>query len=372
MASTLPLPFSIDKTLGAGLVGFSVACVGFGVHTLQTFSYFQRYPLDRPVYKALVAFLWVLELIHQIFIAHVVYFYTISNFTSPLVILVQDVAWTLIAQILLGTVVGTTVKACYAMRVWRFSNRNMVVSGALALLILGQMGANEPCLKKNCELRVDSRFPCHLGVSFAFTVRCFVLRRWTFLEDLKLLASLSLGLSAFTDIVTALALALYLRRLRTGYKRSDTLITHLTVYAINTGAVTSACSIVVVVLYDMYTSQNFYFLAMYYVLIKLYAISFMCTLNTRRVTRGRGTDREGTTSQAANLYTGNFYMVHHRPSQRSHPSQVHSPHTKSQLAIGVHQEVSVISDVDEESANLEQSGAAHEQRRGSQSLGVAF
>lgn len=66
----------------------------------------------------------------------------------------------------------------------------------------------------------------------------------------------------------------------------------------------------------------------YSILLPVYAISFMCTLNTRRVTRGRGTDREGTTSQAANLYTGNFYMVHHRPSQRSHPSQVHSPHTK--------------------------------------------
>ncbi|KAF9015896.1 hypothetical protein BDZ89DRAFT_1166541 [Hymenopellis radicata] len=312
----LPLPFSIDQTLGAGLVGFSFSCVAFGVHTLQTIAYFQRYPLDRPVYKALVAFLWVLELIHQVFIGHAVYFYTITNFMDPLVIILDDVVWTLMAQIFLGTLVGTIVKACYAMRVWRFSNRNMLVSGALALLILAQM-----------------------GVSFAFAVRCFMLRRWTFLKDLKLLISLSLGLSAFCDIVTAFALAVYLRKLRTGYKRSDTLVTHLTVYAINTGAVTSAFSIVVVVLYDTYTSHNFYFLAIYYVLIKLYAISFMCTLNTRRVTRGRGTDREGTTSQAgANLYAGNFVMVHHRPSQQhSRLSQVPSPQTKSQMSIGVHQ-----------------------------------
>lgn len=46
--------FSADKTLGAGFIGFSVSCVVFGVHSLQAFSYWVRYPLDRGVYKGLV------------------------------------------------------------------------------------------------------------------------------------------------------------------------------------------------------------------------------------------------------------------------------------------------------------------------------
>lgn len=48
--------FSFDSTLGAASIGFSVSCVVFGVLSTQVFTYFQRYPSDRPAYKILVRF----------------------------------------------------------------------------------------------------------------------------------------------------------------------------------------------------------------------------------------------------------------------------------------------------------------------------
>jgi len=39
----------------------------------------------------------------------------------------------------------------------------------------------------------------------------------------------------------------------------------------------------------------------------VYVISFLCALNTRKVVRGRGTDREGGTSNASN--TPNTYLM---------------------------------------------------------------
>ena len=43
-----------DSTLGAAFIGFFFSCVVFGMLTMQVFVYFQRFPRDRILYKALV------------------------------------------------------------------------------------------------------------------------------------------------------------------------------------------------------------------------------------------------------------------------------------------------------------------------------
>lgn len=40
----------------------------------------------------------------------------------------------------------------------------------------------------------------------------------------------------------------------------------------------------------------------------VYAISFLCALNTRRVLRGKGTDQEGNTNNTSNIQN-TFFMV---------------------------------------------------------------
>ncbi|SJL07955.1 uncharacterized protein ARMOST_11313 [Armillaria ostoyae] len=291
-------PIRVDSTLGAALIGFGVSCAIIGALCVQAFSYFRRYPSDLPAYKLLVAAIWVLEMVDQAFIGHCVYYYTISNYMSPQVMLFGDVIWTLILQLVLGALVGTIVKTCFAMRVWRFSGHNLPIT-------------------------------------------CLILNKLTYISNLRTLASLSLGAGALTDIIIALSLSLFLRRLRTGYKSSDSVVNRLTIYAINTGVLTSTISITTLVLYDLYPT-NFLFMAFYFVLSKLYAVSFMCTLNTRHIVRGRGTDREiGTASPTAHLFGNAFYMVHPQTLRSQTQTQ------KTQLTIGIHQEVSVMSDADE-------------------------
>ena len=46
---------TVDSTLGAASVGFFVSAVVFGVLTIQAFTYFRRYPSDKPAYKVLVS-----------------------------------------------------------------------------------------------------------------------------------------------------------------------------------------------------------------------------------------------------------------------------------------------------------------------------
>ncbi|KAF7980647.1 hypothetical protein HWV62_37462 [Athelia sp. TMB] len=121
------------------------------------------------------------------------------------------------------------------------------------------------------------------------------------------MASLSLAAGLATDITTAAALCYYLQKLRTGIASSDSLVRSLTRYAVNCGVVTSlatlitvknnwllesACAYKHVKQYDAFP-DTFVFMAFYFLLAKLYSISFLATLNTRQLVRGsRSTDQE--------------------------------------------------------------------------------
>ncbi|KAF9020835.1 hypothetical protein BDZ89DRAFT_1071947 [Hymenopellis radicata] len=274
----LPPDVTIDNTLGAVLVGFAVACCVYGILITQVFSYFSRYPLDRLVYKFLVLLILVLETADQALIGHIIYYYSISNFANFIVLLQASVTWSFILQQTIGAIVGAIVKTSFALRVWRFSEKNIWVTGFIIALTYGQ-----------------------LGLAMAFTIKAFALPGVFQVVHLRTLGTTALGVGVLTDLVTALSLTYFLNRLRTGYRQSDTLVNSLVRYAINTGAFTGAISVTTLALYNI-MPNNLIFIACFFVLSKLYAISFMATLNTRRIVRGQGTDKQGTTTNNTNMF----------------------------------------------------------------------
>ncbi|TCD70863.1 hypothetical protein EIP91_001171 [Steccherinum ochraceum] len=242
--------FSISKdaTIGATFIGFAASSALFGVMCSQAWTYMNRYPLDRPAYKLLVAFVWLIELVDQAFIGHACYYYTVSGWGNPLVLLKKPV-WSLILQVTLGAIAGGIVKICFAMRVYRFSQRNIPCTAVIIILAVAQL--------------------VFAGI---YTVEGFRVKSLTEVDTLKVIGSLSLGLGVATDICTAAALCFFLRNLRTGYSKDDSLINRLTLYAINTGVLTSACSLTALILYDIMPG-NFIFMAFYFVLTKHYLAS---------------------------------------------------------------------------------------------------
>ncbi|KAL0572883.1 hypothetical protein V5O48_009077 [Marasmius crinis-equi] len=307
--SSLQVNVTVDNTLGAILVGFAVACVLYGVLLSQVFSYFSNYPLDRPVYKLLVVLILLMETADQAFIGHIIYHYGITNFAKPLVLLRADETWSLILQQTIGAIVGTIVKmhvsllffkddilTHFPQKVLRVESveieRNWLITGLVVIIVLGQ-----------------------LGLSLAFTVKAFQLPNIFAVSHLKTLGTVALAAIVLTDIAIAGALSFFLNRLRTGYRQSDTLVNTLVRYAVNTGAVTGAVSLTTLILYNL-MPNNLVFIATYFILSKLYAISFMATLNTRRIVRGKGTDKQGTSNYASggNKQTNMFHLGTRRPS----------------------------------------------------------
>ncbi|KAH7885532.1 hypothetical protein F5I97DRAFT_1811615 [Phlebopus sp. FC_14] len=276
-----------DNTLGALLVGFGLSMVAFGAFTIQVYTYYRRYPSDKAGYKALVSLVsyfafsqTILETVDQAFIGHCVYYYTVTNYLNPIPLLMETPIWCVCIYfcMCIPSSIPSFKCRCFALRVWRFSYRNWWLTGILMLLTAGQMGAMIPSPSSSFGL---AAFPD--------------------LTKLRVVGSISLGLGVANDMAIAGALCFYLQRIRSSYSNADSLVNTLIIYAVNTGALTSACSFSTLVCFNV-MPQNFVFIGIYFVLSKLYAISFLATLNTRKTIRGRGTDRE--TGK-----TANFQMV---------------------------------------------------------------
>ncbi|KAF9472515.1 hypothetical protein BDN70DRAFT_925653 [Pholiota conissans] len=306
----------IDNTLGAVFIGFAVACAVYGILVSQVFHYFRNYPGDKSSFKYLVVLLVVLETTDQCFIGHLVYYYGISNYLDPTVFAKGEMTWSLILQLTVGAVVGTIVKVYFGFRVWRFSDRNIWITGLIMILAFGQ-----------------------LGLALAFTIEAFKLTTIFAVHQIQTLGTISLGVGVCTDIITAGALCFFLNRLRTGLKSSDNLVDSLCSYAINTGVLTSSQALTICSKYNATPPNNLFFTACYFILSKLYAISFMATLNTRRNVRGRGTDRQGgTTTNHTNLFALGTRMPSMGPSDLEQWDKVDPPFIISQKDSGGLQE----------------------------------
>ncbi|KAK7040658.1 hypothetical protein VNI00_009564 [Paramarasmius palmivorus] len=298
--------FKVDSTLGAAFIGFAVSCFVFGVLTTQCLTYFRLFPRDRVIYKALVSVVWFIEVLDQICIGHFIYIYSISHFGDPLILITGDVVPTLMFQVLLGTSVGAIVK-------WRaFPSLPIDPANTFIDCTVASLSA---CGDHNAPmtLLIFILTLLQLGLGITYTTRCFQLKKLLFLANLKIIASLSLASGALADIVTAATLCYYLQHFRTGFKRSDSLINLLMIYAVNTGAITSVISVCTLILQYDVSPKTLKFMGFYFVLSKLYAISLLCTLNTRRVVWGQGTENESSGTSGGVARHVPSFVVSHKP-----------------------------------------------------------
>jgi len=257
---------TFGNTIGALVFGWGISSLVFGMLCVQVWRYYQRYPNDHWSYKVLVFALWALEALHQAFVAHTTWYYVVENFGNVFVLLKPPV-WSLCVQTVLGSLVGSIVKICFAMRVWKFSRGNYLVTGLIIGMVVAQF-----------------------ATAIVYTIKTFQLQVGE-AGQIKSIGSIALSLGVVTDVFTAASLSYFLHKMRTGFKRSDTLINRLIIYSVNTGTLTSVFSATVLATYNMMPT-NFVYISLYFILCKLFANSCVGTLNTRRFVHGRGTDNE--------------------------------------------------------------------------------
>ncbi|KAG1822494.1 uncharacterized protein BJ212DRAFT_1585310 [Suillus subaureus] len=267
----------IGRTFGALFIAVAIAAVFvndllhmqpkllFGLCSSQAFIYFQTHSVTgMTLYKLAVIWLWILDALHLALIVHCIYYYLVINYAN--IGALTEIVWSFKVQIIFEVFIVYGVNLLYAYRIWilgKGQSRTLRLPITVGIIIFLNSGvAIGNCLNDALPLFGPSTRSANI--------------EWT--------TFMTLGAIAFTDIVIASSLCYLLATSRTGFSSTDSLITKLMAYIINTGCLTSICSMAAIITCAVMPT-NFTFLAIEFLLAKLYVNSFLALLNARYYTQ---------------------------------------------------------------------------------------
>ncbi|OBZ65188.1 hypothetical protein A0H81_14830 [Grifola frondosa] len=261
---------ALRNTLGAVLLGSLISMFLSGAVTMQTVLYFQLYPRDALRVKLMVSAIWILDLAHAAMACTANWEYLIANFGNSTIS--DTINWSVAVTVALTALVTFLVHCFFSHRIHTLSRGNLYVTGGLCLLSLVRLVAAFVTAAEMIRLQNYDEFVRKFG--------------WVF--------TLGLALSAALDVMIAMGLCFYLRRGRTGFSSMDRIIDSITLYTIENGLLTCVTTIVSLICWVV-MSHNLIFLGLHFAISKLYANSFLATLNARKslLSRSQGSsDRD--------------------------------------------------------------------------------
>ncbi|KAG2145836.1 hypothetical protein DEU56DRAFT_910117 [Suillus clintonianus] len=289
-------------TFGALFIGVNIAAVLFGLSNIQAFIYFQTHKgTGISFYKLVVIWLWILDALHLALIVHCMYYYLVTNFGN--INALTEIVWSFKAQIVVDVLIVYAVHLLYLYRIWIISEgRSRVIPITVAVIELLGSGKS---ITSGFSIRLILKLS---GVAIALIWAVYQCRLFSDLLDKEWSTYMTLGTTTFVDIVIASSLCYLLATSRTGSSSTDSLITKLMAYIINTGILTRYSFFQTIQYLDSNFMQhmfngnyyymmpnNFVFLGVEFLLAKLYVNSYLALLNARHYVQ-------------ANADTGNSYQ----------------------------------------------------------------
>ncbi|KAJ7851107.1 hypothetical protein B0H13DRAFT_2400677 [Mycena leptocephala] len=226
MDFALPFDVSIETTIGALEIGILVSYAFFRVTTTQTYIYYSRFLHNPKKTKALVAFVWVCETAHALCLGHALYVYTISNFAHPERLLGAPPK-SLATTIFLTGIVEACVQGFFSFRIYALSKPLYIPILTWGMAFL------------------------RLPLCAAILVECLGFTTLLDITDAKWqwLLTATWSISAANNLTVTAALVVLCRQSRNVHKRTTALVDKLILWTIETGMLTSAAAIVMLVCY---------------------------------------------------------------------------------------------------------------------------
>ncbi|EJD54684.1 hypothetical protein AURDEDRAFT_110216 [Auricularia subglabra TFB-10046 SS5] len=248
----------LSLTFGALQVGVTVAMFLVGVCTLQVWNYYRNFPEDPKGVKALVAFVYIGDLIHSVLLVHSVYHYTIVNYGNPkaLGLTVNSLE---VSVIFVGSI-AFIVQSFFCLRVLRITESKILALGCFSLTLV------------------------RIGFNLLIAVNVFIAGDFHSVQTkFKWMIVTTLCVGAASDVAIAACMCMGLARRRSGFAPTDKLVDKLIAYIIGSGLLTSVVAVIEVVCF--LTMANFVWLAFYTILAKLFSNSLLASLNERNSLR---------------------------------------------------------------------------------------
>ncbi|KAH9927924.1 uncharacterized protein BXZ73DRAFT_102433 [Epithele typhae] len=242
---------------GAVLLGGLCSLFLSGVVFMQIFLYWRIYPTDPRTTKLLVLLIWVLDSLHSAMVCLANWEDLVVNFGRFNTL--DVIPWSIACTVALTATTTFIVQMFFVHRVHTLSRGNWYLTVPLGLLALLRLAAAIVSTTMMIRLRSYSEFVVLYSSVF----------------------SLGLVASFTVDIFITSSMWFYLRQWRNGIERSDHIIDALTRYSVETGAITTCTTFVSLVCW-LSMPDNLIFLGLHLLISKLYANSFLASLNARR------------------------------------------------------------------------------------------
>ncbi|KAH8099625.1 hypothetical protein BXZ70DRAFT_238792 [Cristinia sonorae] len=270
-----PAPPITDSELVSGyLIVAYLALILYGIVIAQAYEYGMHSAGDTRLMKYAVLAVAVLETVHTMFIMHASFLFSVTDFEHlPALLLIP---WSAGASVACGMFITIIVQSFYIRRIYVLSERNWWITGLVSLLLFARTPFNFATAALMYTLKTWAAFRVnHIGPLITVTF--------------------GLGLSTAVDVLIAGILVFYLYRARTGFKNSDTLVHTLMAYTVNSGLLTMCCSTLALILFFV-KPDSLAFAGLVQLSSKLYANSFLGTLNARRRLRTQIAETRNTSS----------------------------------------------------------------------------
>ncbi|KAG1723967.1 uncharacterized protein EDB91DRAFT_154176 [Suillus paluster] len=257
MASNMAFNIDLNNSFGALYIGATIGAIFFGLSNVQAFLYFQAHR-DEGItfYKIAVCWLCFLDALHVALVNHIIYYYLIVNYANPLAL--PEIVWSFKVMMIIDTLIVYTVHLLYLQRIWILSKgRTRILPAVMTVPIVSVLGVAIVLLR--------AIFKCHL---------------FSELDSIRWTVYLGLGAVTLIDILIATSLCHLLATAKMGFTKTDRTLQTLVRDIINTGCLTSVLSMACIIT-GAVMPNNLIYLAIEWLLSKLYVNSYMALLNAR-------------------------------------------------------------------------------------------
>ncbi|KAL5478277.1 hypothetical protein ACEPAI_2461 [Sanghuangporus weigelae] len=245
-----------DSTFGCLFISVIFTSALWGVGCLQLYLYYEKYwKTDQPWLKTYILLIWIMDTVHQALVSHFNYVYFVKGIAN--ISLRDGRPKTGADTIVFTALIDAMIQSILIRRAWYLSSKNNILAGVLSAAVLAQF-----------------------SLTLTYYGQVINLNRIAQLDDAIHTELAMTGVAVFTDTLLAVVLIWLLRKARSGFRRSDSIVNRLVMYIVGSSLVTAMC-VIVALISAAVAPHSFIYLLADLVIPKLYFNCMLASLNAR-------------------------------------------------------------------------------------------